>query len=137
MSQIMTEQELHEAGLELLLSWLQNNGNEIEMAQPQKEALPHIVIKSGRLLTFIAVATAMYPHKGQVSEADRTALYEHAQKFGAFCAIASIGLANAAGIESRDKKLLGTPYKDASFVMDFGGLQYLGAENAQKDASGK
>lgn len=135
MSQIMTEQELHLAGLELLMRWLQDNGNIIEMAQPQREVLPHIIIRSGQLLTFIAAATAMYPAKGSVSENDKAALYEHAQKFSAFCAVASIGLANAAGIAGRDKKLLGTPYKDASFVMDFGGLQYLGAE-ASSPASG-
>ncbi len=136
MAKALTAAELHQTGLALLLQWLEANGNQIEMAQPERGVLPHIITKNGSLLTFIVADFACYPAKGRVDEAARAALAAQAEKFGAFAAIAEVGLANAAGIAARDRELLGRAEAGASYVLDFAGLQYLRSDPAQQDGDG-
>ncbi len=125
MARELTADELHRTGLNLLLQWLEANGNNIEMIQPERGVLPHIITKSGQILTFIAADFACYPAKGRVDDGTRAALLAQAEKFGAFAAIAEVGMANAAGIASRDKKILGRAEEGAAYVLDFAGLRYL------------
>ena len=44
---LMNEQELHEAGLEILANWLESKGFEILVAQKEKDALPESGCKAG------------------------------------------------------------------------------------------
>lgn len=123
--QLMTEQEIHLFGLQVVIQYLEGKGYEIEFAQPDKKSIPHIIAKSGEQLTFILVATDIYPAKGCISDEDKAAMLEHAKNFDAQSACAYLGLANAEGVEKGDKELTGKAYKDARFVTDFGGLEYI------------
>ena len=122
---LLTEQEIHEQGLLAVIQWLEKNGNEVVFAQPGKHELPNILIKNGNMLTYVLVGVDMYPHKVTVDEKDKELLLKHTQENGALAAVALIGLANAYAIEANDKERIGVPERNARFVADFSGLQYL------------
>lgn len=124
-AELMTEQEIHEFGLQVLIQYLQGKGYDIEFAQPDKKSLPHIVAKSGEQLTFIIAATDIYPNKGKISDADKSAVLEHAKNFDAQSACAYLGLVNAEGVEKNDKSLMSKAFKNARFMTDFGGLEFI------------
>lgn len=124
-AELMTEQEIHEFGLQVLIQYLQGKGYDIEFAQPDKKSLPHIVAKSGEQLTFIIAATDIYPNKGKISDADKGAVLEHAKNFDAQSACAYLGLVNAEGVEKNDKALMSKAFKNARFMTDFGGLEFI------------
>lgn len=124
-AELMTEQEIHEFGLQVLIQYLQGKGYDIEFAQPDKKSLPHIVAKSGEQLTFIIAATDIYPNKGKISDADKSAVLEHAKNFDAQSACAYLGLVNAEGVEKNDKALMSKAFKNARFMTDFGGLEFI------------
>lgn len=126
---LMNEQELHEAGLEILANWLEGKGFEILVAQREKDALPSMVVKQGEAVTFIIAASAMYPEKGQISDKVKSAVLEHAKQFEAQTACAYIGLANAKAVEAKDKANYGMAYKNARFIADFKGLEYIQFED--------
>lgn len=123
--ELMSEQEIHEFGLQVLIQYLENKGYEIDFAQPDKRSLPHVVAKSGEQLTFIIASTDIYPNKGKISNADKTALLEQAKNFNAQSACAYLGLANAEGVEKGDKELISKAYKDARYMTDFSGLEFI------------
>lgn len=123
--ELMTEQEIHLFGLQVLIQFLESKGYEIEFAQPDKASLPHVVVKMGEQITFIIAATDVYPNKGKVSDADKAAVLEHAKQFNANCACAYLGIANAVGVEKKDKALMGKAYRNTRFVTDFGGLEFI------------
>lgn len=127
--ELMTEQEIHEFGLQVLTEYLLKNKYDIELVQPQKDALPSIVAKLNDKLVLIAAATGVYPHKGVVTDTDKTLLIEHADKMGAQAACAYLGLLNAAGVAAKDKFLCGQALKGAQFYADFGGLEFIHFED--------
>lgn len=128
-AELMTEQEIHEFGLQVLIQYLEGKGYDIEFAQPDKNSLPHIIAKSGEQLTFIIAATDMYPNKGKIDDSEKAAVLEHAKNFDAQSACAYLGLVNAEGVEKNDKVLMSKAYKDARFMTDFGGLEFIRFEN--------
>lgn len=123
--ELMTEQEIHEFGLQVVEQYLEGHGYGIEFAQPEKNSLPHIIAKHGEQLVFIIAATEMYPNKGKISDADKTAVLEHAAQFNAKVACAYLGLANAEGAKAGDKELAGKAYRGANFMADFSGLEFI------------
>ena len=126
---LMNEQELHEAGLEILANWLESKGFEILVAQKEKDALPSMVVKQGEAVTFILAASAMYPEKGSISDKTKAIVLQHAKQFEAQTACAYIGLANAKAVEVKDKNNYGTAAKNARFIADFKGLEYIQFED--------
>ena len=105
MPQLMTKEEIHEFGLQILSRYLEANAYEIEMMHPNMQMFPHIIAKKNGQLVFIIAATDVYPNKGS---------------FAAY-----LGIANAAGAKAKDKELCGKAYKDADFLTDFGGLEFI------------
>ena len=69
--QLLTEQEIHELGLQALVPWLESHNFKIDYMQTDMNTVPHIFALSGKILTVIIAATSMYPHKGVVGEADK------------------------------------------------------------------
>ena len=112
MPQLMTKEEIHEFGLQILSRYLEANAYEIEMMHPGQ-------------LVFIIAATDVYPNKGSFADSEKAALLENAAKFDAQAACAYLGIANAAGAKAKDKELCGKAYKDADFLTDFGGLEFI------------
>ncbi|MDY6029422.1 MAG: hypothetical protein SPI71_04070 [Acidaminococcaceae bacterium] len=126
---LMNEQDIHEFGLQILVQWLEGKGYSVEFVQPDKNSLPHVFARAGEMLTLIIASTGVYPAKGSISETDKAAALELAQKLGAQCACARLGIANADGVEKKDKKLAAIPLKNGRFVTDFGGLEFIRFED--------
>ena len=122
---LLTEQEIHELGLQALVPWLEQHNFKIDYMQTDKNVVPHIFALSGKILTVIVAATAMYPDKGVVPEGDKAYALRVAGDLHALCATASIGLVNVDGLPAADKKLMGTPLRDGHYKADFGGLEYI------------
>lgn len=125
MPQLMTKEEIHEFGLQILSRYLEANAYEIEMMHPNMQMFPHIIAKKNGQLVFIIAATDVYPNKGSFADSEKAALLENAAKFDAQAACAYLGIANAAGAKAKDKELCGKAYKDADFLTDFGGLEFI------------
>ena len=126
---LMTEAEVHNFGLQLIQDFLEKKGFAIEFVQPDKNSLPHIIAKQGEKLTFVIVATDVYPKKGAIEDRDKAALLDHAKQFNAQTACAYIGIVNAEGVEKKDKRLMSKAYTDARFMADFSGLEFIQFED--------
>ena len=61
MPQLMTKEEIHEFGLQILSRYLEANAYEIEMMHPNMQMFPHIIAKKNGQLVFIIAATALLP----------------------------------------------------------------------------
>lgn len=127
--QLMNDQELHMLGLQALIPWLEQRKYTVDYVQPEKCAVPHVFALSGEILTVIVAATAMYPHKGVVAEADKAAALKVAGELNALCACASIGLVNMDGVAANDKELMGKPLRDGQYQADFSGLEFIQFED--------
>ena len=125
MPQLMTKEEIHEFGLQILSRYLEANAYEIEMMHPNMQMFPHVIAKKNGQLVFIIAATDVYPNKGKFSDDDKAALLENAAKFDAQAACAYLVIDNAEGSQNNDKVLCGKAYKDANFLTDFGGLDFI------------
>lgn len=129
MAELLNEQELHLLGLQALIPWLEERKYTVDYVQPEKTAVPHIFALSGKILTVIVAATAMYPQKGYIAEADKAAALKVAEELNALCACASIGLVNVDGVEQGDKLLMGTPLRSGKYRADFSGLEFIHFED--------
>lgn len=123
--EIMSKQDLHTFGLEVLVGWLEKNGYQVEFVNPVVDMLPSVFANRFDGLTVIAAQTTMYPERPQFNENDKPALMEVCKELNAKLAFAGIGLVNGEGIPTQDKELMGKAYKDAKFMADFGGLKYI------------
>ena len=124
-SELMTTNEIHAFGLQVLIKTFQEKGFAIEYAQPQKIEIPHIIAKQNDELFFTLSSTDVYPNKGTITQKDKESLIEHAMKFSAKPACAYLGIANADGVVSKDKELCSKAYKNAQFYTDFAGLEMI------------
>ena len=129
MEELLNDQELHMLGLQALVPWLEQHNFKVDYMQPEKCVIPHIFALSGEILTVIVAAAAMYPNKGQVSEADKAAALKVANELHGLCAVASIGLVNIDGVAAEDKELMGKPLRSGRYKADFSGLQYIQFED--------
>lgn len=125
MPELMTKNEIHEFGLQILSRYLEANAYQIEMMHPNMDVFPHIVARKNGQLVFIIAATGVYPNKGSFNDTEKAALLENAAKFNAQAACAYLGIANAEGAKAGDRKLCGKAYKNADFLTDFGGLEFI------------
>ena len=119
MPQLMTKEEIHEFGLQILSRYLEANAYEIEMMHPNMQMFPHVIAKKNGQLVFIIAATDVYPNKGSFNDDEKAA------KFDAQAACAYLGIANAEGAQNKNKELCGKAYKNANFLTDFGGLEFI------------
>ena len=71
MPQLMTKEEIHEFGLQILSRYLEANAYEIEMMHPNMQMFPHIIAKKNGQLVFIIAATDVYPNKGSFATVKR------------------------------------------------------------------
>jgi len=89
------------------------------------QMFPHVIAKKNGQLVFIIAATDVYPNKGSFNDDEKAALLENAAKFDAQAACAYLGIANAEGAQNKNKELCGKAYKNANFLTDFGGLEFI------------
>ena len=120
--ELMTEDDVHAFGVEIVYKQLLEAGWEIESADvlADRSSHPQIIANKDGETGFFIVRTAMYPGRGRIEgeEVFRT-LVEHAASHGASCYFASVGLANS---EGKAEEEMAVPVKGVAYHVTFDGL---------------
>lgn len=119
--EIMTIEEIHNFGIEVVFNQLRGEGYEIKSVNPEYGMNPQIIAKKGSELAYIAVRTACYPEKGQLEESVHFQMIEHADKHGATPYFASVGI----GKDGPTMDDMSVPTKGAKFYVAYEGLLIL------------
>jgi len=85
----------------------------------ERNVNPQIIARVDDHLAFIHVRTGVYPHKGSIAGVLFKELIAKADKHGAICYLASVGIVNE---EGQDEQGWGTPAKDARYCVSYDGL---------------
>lgn len=116
---IMTPEEIHDFGLQIVRSLLEKDGYEIAAVNTDTDKYPSIVGLKGAETAFILVRTACYPEKGQVAPHECAHMITHAEKSKATPYLASVGICNCDAKTEAEKSI---PVKGAGFSVMFDGL---------------
>jgi hypothetical protein len=120
--ELMTEEDIHAFGVEIVYKQLREAGWEIQSADvfARRSSHPQIIANKGGETGFFIVRTALYPDRGRIEgeEVFRT-LVEHAASHGASCYFASVGIANS---EGKSEEEMAVPVKGVAYHVTFDGL---------------
>lgn len=122
MAELMNIAEIHDFGVEVVFGFLQREGHEIVAVNTDPAINPQIVAKKDGHLEFVVVRTACYPEQGMLEPLGRAKCIEHADKSGAICYFASVGIANASGANDAE---MACPVKGAGYHVAFKGIELL------------
>ena len=122
MTELMNIAEIHDFGVEVVFGFLQREGHEIVAVNTDPAINPQIVAKKDGQLEFVVVRTACYPAQGTLEPLGRAKCIEHADKSGAICYFASVGIANASGANDAE---MACPVKGAGYHVAFKGIELL------------
>jgi hypothetical protein len=124
--EMMTGEEIHEFGVQIVCERMAGEGFEILGANPSPTMIPQIVARKDGRLCFVIVRTDLYPNKGRLA-GDKEFFYilEHAERNEALCYFAGVGICNAVAVETGDGRAMGTAVRDQGFYVDFDGLKLL------------
>lgn len=138
-SELMTEDEIHDFGVQVVIKDLQKEGHEIISVKTAIDQEPQIVAKIKTSLAFIIVRTAMYPNNGEITDLGLLSrVIAHAKQHKATSYFASVGIANSQGVDISDEVLSGTPMRGAGFYVNYRGLSILtSADNVKVFDDGK
>ncbi len=120
--EMMTEQDVHAFGVEIVYKQLQEAGWEIESADvlADRAASPQIIAHKDGETGYFIVRTAIYPGRGRIEgEEVFRALVQHAAAHGASCYFASVGIANS---EGKTEEEMTVPVKGVAYHVAFDGL---------------
>lgn len=125
--ELMTEDEIHDFGIEIVFNYMKEEGFEILAVKTDRSINPQILARKDGQLVHVAVRTACYPEKGVLeSEEMASQLIRYADEKNATCYFASVGIANAGGTTDEEMSL---PVKGSGFAVAFAGLQTLTLSN--------
>lgn len=121
--QLMTQQDIHAFGVEIVYKQLEKDGWVIESADVLADlhSEPQIVANKDGELAFFIVRTGMYPGRGRFDEGQDAFnnLVHHATAHGASCYYASVGIANS---EGKTDEEMSVPVKGVGYNVQFDGL---------------
>src|SRR5437016_9925221 len=119
--EIMTEQDIHAFGVEIVYKRLQEAGWTIESADTyaDRETEPQIIANKDREAAFFVVRTAIHPNRGRIEGEDVFQhLVRHANSHGASCYFASVSIANS---EAKSEEEMSVPVKGVAYHVAFDG----------------
>ena len=121
--QLMTPQDIHAFGVEIVYKQLEKDGWMIESADVLADlhSEPQIVANKDGELAFFIVRTGMHPGRGRFDEGQDAFnhLVRHAMAHGASCYYASVGIANS---EGKTDEEMSVPVKGVGYNVQFDGL---------------
>lgn len=121
--ELMTKQDIHNFGVEIVYKQLEKDGWKIESADVGADIArePQIVASKDGELAFFVVRTDIHPGRGRFEEGTEAynALVRHASSHGANCYFASVGIANSEGETDEE---MSTPVKGVAYHVQFDGL---------------
>jgi hypothetical protein len=118
-AQIMSREEIHAFGIEVVAKQLIKEGIVVEVINTQIGLDPQIRARKSGVLSFIVVRTACYPDKGMLDPDVHFQMIEYADKHQAIPYFASVGIGNATG---KSDKEMSIPIKGAGFYIAYNGL---------------
>ena len=116
---LMTKEEIHDFGIEVVFKYLKKDGYEIISVNTDLKYNPQIIASKDGTKAFIAVRTDCYPNKGVLEESTHFEMIKHADKNGATPYFASVGICNSSG---ENEEEMSKPVKGAGFYVSFMGL---------------
>ena len=123
---LMTKEEIHGFGVQIVCEAMTLGGYEILGANPSLSVTPQIVARKNGRICFVVVRTGIYPNKGTLAD-DREIRrnLQHAERNNATCYFASVGICNAAATDARDEESMRISVRDGGFYVDFDGLKVM------------
>jgi hypothetical protein len=120
---IISNDEIHAFGINIVLDDVRQNGFAVVSVETNIEKNPQIIASKDEQLFHILVRTARYPQKGKLESRELgIKVIRDAQKQGAFCYFASVGIANALGTTDLEMSI---PTKGAGYYIAYDGLEVL------------
>lgn len=120
---IMTDEEIHEFGINIVLEDLRKNGFMISAVTTDRYSNPQIVAKYNSQVFHVIVRTACYPNKGNIESKELGfRLLQEANNKNAQCYFASVGIANADGTTDLE---MATPIRGAGYYISYNGVEKL------------
>ena len=116
---IMTKEEIHNFGIEVVSNQLLKEGHQIKSTNDKIGINPQIVAIINGKLSFIAVRTDCYPKKGKLSRQEHFQMIEHSEEHSARPYFASVGIANA---DCKTDSERSVAVKGAGFHISYTGL---------------
>ncbi len=121
--ELMTPDDIHAFGIEILFKQLEKDGWVIQSADIAADlsSEPQIIAEKEGELAFFVVRAGLYPGRGRFEEGMEAyeRLVKHAREHGASCYFASIGLANSTG---KTEEEMSVPVKGVAYNVQFDGL---------------
>lgn len=97
-SDLLTEEEIHSLGVQLVARYLDERGSTIVSTNLARLSNPQIVAHSAGQLTFIVVRSAFFPQQGELESPQMVrSVISHAAASGAICILATVQFANPDG----------------------------------------
>ncbi len=123
MQELMSPQDIHAFGIEIVFKQLEKDGWVIESADVEADisSEPQIVASKDGETAFFIVRTGLHPGRGRFEEGQEAfdRLVHHATEHGASCYFASVGIANSSGTTDEE---MATPIKGVPYNVQFDGL---------------
>lgn len=120
--ELMTPQDIHAFGVEIVYKQLQEGGWTLESADvfADPATQPQIVGHKDGETGFFVVRTDLYPKRGRIEgEEVFQTLVSHAMAHGASCYFASVSIANS---EGKTQEEMAVPVKGVAYHVAFDGL---------------
>ncbi len=120
--ELMTEEDVHAFGVEIVYKQLLEAGWQVESADVVSERTidPQIIASRDGEWAFFIVRTAIHPGRGRI---EGEAVFRHfvtlARSQGASCYFASVGIANS---EGKTEEEMAVPVKGVAYHVAFDGL---------------
>ncbi|NCB42804.1 MAG: hypothetical protein EOM59_09310 [Clostridia bacterium] len=118
---LMSEQEIHDFGIEIVFGFLKAEGYAILDVQTEKGIHPSIIANKKGKLYIIEVSTEIAPKMGELPGLLKSQLIEHGAKMNAIPCFASVGIGSCDGKRFEASIAL----KGDGFYANFTGLEYL------------
>lgn len=125
---LMTQEEIHGFGIEVILPYIQKEGVTIESVNLDPKKNPQIVGRRWNSRAFVAVRTACYPNKGELSQHECVQIIGWAVQHDATAFFASVGIACIAYPDKspvHNEADMSLPIRHAGFNVAYEGLVIL------------
>ncbi len=117
--ELMTIEEIHHFGCQVVFEQLKKDGYEIISVNTDLGVNPQIVAKKEEQQVFIIVRTDVYPNKGTLEKEVHFQMLEHASQHNATPYFASVGIANSS---DKTNEEMSKPIRGAGFYISYQGL---------------
>ena len=122
----MTEEEIHDFGIQIVMNQLKKEKYEIFSHNSSLGINPQILARKRNQLCFILVRTECYPEKGKLKNHVQTQILKLAAEHDAVPYFASVGIARS---DSKTEEEMATPVRGAGYFASYDGLWIIADSN--------